>query len=805
MKPYPIPANEHERLQELLSLDILDSDTENQFEDIVKLAAHVTGAPISLITLLDETRQWFKAKIGLQLQETPRDIAFCSYAIAEDTDEMFIVENAKTDARFYDNPLVTGDPNIHFYAGYPLKTSGGYKLGTLCVLDTKQRQLTQEQKTALELLAKQVVKELELRKANRELRKSNQMLQGILGNMPVIAYRVNADGTIQESVGKGLITMGYTNHQLVGKSAFEILPNMKEILQNALQQGQGFFINEGRENGRDWYFEHYVFPDETNPGGLIGFAIDRTERKHIEEELKEAKENAERASLSKSRFVANMSHEIRTPINAILGFAGILKKQELSAESIEYLSYITSSGEILLKLIGDVLDLTKIEEGKFQLQEETFHLKEVLTSNLSPYHFMAKERGLDFELIFDEALPSYTIGDAGKLSQIVVNLIGNALKFTAQGGIKVRFTTGQSSSADQIIHLKVSVSDTGIGIPPEKIGLIFQSFTQADASINRKFGGSGLGLSIVKEMVERLGGQLGVESRVYTGNASEESGSTFWFTLPLRKSEVPGSVQEGSKQYLQNINFEENVHVLLVDDNELNQRLAGVMLKNIGCKVTVAGNGREAIEKLSFTDFQLILMDIQMPLMNGYEATEYIRRQLKLTLPIIGLSANVYKEEIEQCYQSGMNDYLGKPYTEKGFREKVIKWVPVDSKSDDYQAESVSNDTKNLVDFSFLKQLFQNDQEAIQEMVTDFISQQQELLNEMNQALQARDYTKISAISHNMRSSLVTVGLEALREPLLALEAKAKSGDDHQGLVTIIERIQQINSSAVEQLTTSMK
>ncbi len=187
MIPASPTRNESERMKELLSFDILDTEPEEQFEDIVKLAAHICGTPISLITLLDENRQWFKARVGLDLPETPREISFCGHAINEDQDEVFVVKDASSDSRFFDNPLVTGNPHIQFYAGYPLKTTSGQKLGTLCVIDTKKKELTPEQKTALELLAKQVIKELELRKAYRDLTQRNQMLYGILGNMPVIA------------------------------------------------------------------------------------------------------------------------------------------------------------------------------------------------------------------------------------------------------------------------------------------------------------------------------------------------------------------------------------------------------------------------------------------------------------------------------------------------------------------------------------------------------------------------------------------------------------------------------------------
>jgi PAS domain S-box-containing protein len=797
MKSAPIPASEQERLNELNSLEILDSPSEETFEEIVKLAAHVCGTPISLITLIDQTRQWFKAKVGLDIEETSRDVSFCSHAIAEEKDELFIVEDATTDERFHDNPLVTGNPNIHFYAGYPLKTSTGKKIGTLCVIDTKEKEFTEAQKTALQLLAKQVVKELELRKANRVLKRSNQMLQGILSNMPVIVYRVDGDGTILESVGKGLSTMGFADHELVGNNAFDILAHMKDTLKEVLETGKRHFISNGRKKGREWYFEHYVFPDETNPKGVIGFAKDITERKRIEEELHAAKEYAENASLSKSRFLANMSHEIRTPISAILGFTSLLKQQPLSVESLEYLNYISASGEILLKLIGDVLDLTKIEEGKFELLEEPFHLKEVLTSNLSPYRFRAHEKGLQFELVFDDNLPIYAIGDYGKLSQIVINLIGNALKFTKQGGIKIRFSAQQASVPGQPVWLKVSVTDTGIGIPEEKLKLIFQSFTQADSSVSREYGGSGLGLSIVKELVERMGGKLGVESSM---NFSEGTGSTFWFTIPIQETSALDVPAQANQRTFAELDYKGELHVLVVDDNEINQRLAGAMLQKMGCKVTLAGNGQEAIQKLLETPFQLILMDIQMPLMNGYQATVYIRTTLKLTIPILGLSANVYKEEIEQCYQSGMNDYLGKPYTEINLREKVLKWVPVFSETMDANKAVPPAENSKLTDLSFLMQLFNNDLEAIKEMVTDFISQQQEQVSDMLQALTAKEYTRLAAIAHNMRSSIVAVGLEALHQPLLDLEAQVKTTQNHTLLEEKVGEIQRINQAATQEL-----
>jgi signal transduction histidine kinase/FixJ family two-component response regulator len=796
MKPAPLPPNESERLHELLSLEILDTGHESQFDEIVQLASHICEAPISLVTLVDESRQWFKARVGLNVADTSRNASFCAHTILQD--DAFVVEDATADDRFHDNPLVTGDPHIRFYAGFPLKTSRGHNIGSLCVIDTRKRELTEAQRTALQLLSRQVIKELELRKANRELQRKNQMLQGFLSNIPLIAYRVDGDGTIRESVGSGLKALGFTTNQLVGRSAFGLLPDMADTTRQVLQTGKSTFVSSGRRKGREWHFEHYVFPDETNAGGVIGFALNITKRVQFERELRVAKETAERATHAKSRFLANMSHEIRTPISAILGFAQVLKQQPLPAEAQEYLSYISASGEILLKLIGDVLDLTKIEEGKFELHEERFHLREVMNSSLHPYQFRAQEKGLQFGLLFDDNLPDYAIGDANKLSQIIINLIGNALKFTRTGDIQVRFTLQQPAEVGQTAILKVSVTDTGIGIPADKREQIFQSFTQADASINRQFGGSGLGLAIVKELVERMGGVLGVESSNASEDGAGTAGSTFWFTIPLRIAEPPVTLPNAPPP-AQSVYFRDQVHVLLVDDNEINQRLAGVMLRNAGCRVTAAGNGQEAVDRLKNAPFDLVLMDIQMPVLDGYQATRLIREKLKLDLPVIGLSANVYKEEIEQCYQAGMNDYLSKPYTERHLREKLAKWIALPDQPGDPNGQRASTAGK-LTDLTFLNDLFNGDAPSVRGMVLDFIGQQQGLIVQMREALEGRDCKKLAALAHNMRSSIVAVGLEALTEPLLALEMLAKERKGVAEMGETFRKIERLNQAATAEL-----
>jgi CheY-like chemotaxis protein/HPt (histidine-containing phosphotransfer) domain-containing protein len=341
------------------------------------------------------------------------------------------------------------------------------------------------------------------------------------------------------------------------------------------------------------------------------------------------------------------------------------------------------------------------------------------------------------------------------------------------------------------------VQDTGIGIPADKREQIFGRFTQADASINRQFGGSGLGLAIVKELVERMGGVLGVESTDAAGSPTGGTGSTFWFTLPLKVAEAP-SARSVPLPAPAARHYGNRVHVLLVDDNEINQRLAGAMLRNAGCRVTVAGNGQEALDKLQTDGFQLVLMDIQMPVLDGYQATQSIREQLGLTLPVVGLSANVYKEEIDLCYQAGMNDYLSKPYTEQGLREKLARWIATPPAPADVPA-GPGGGARKLTNLALLHELY-GDESAVRNMVADFLAQQQTLLAGMEAALAAGDYKQLAGLSHHMRSSLEAVGLEALRQPLLTLEALAKGGRAATEVGEALGEIRQLNELAAAEL-----
>ncbi|HEX8549783.1 MAG TPA: ATP-binding protein, partial [Cytophagaceae bacterium] len=376
---------------------------------------------------------------------------------------------------------------------------------------------------AEELLKTQNAELLEFRElAIDEMQNKTQILNGILEYAPVIVYKINKQGIITDAYGSGINSIA-DNCDLRGKNASDISLNISIDEINRLADSRKSYTTKGYCNGKTWYFDNYFFPDRVSNEGVIGIGMNVTVQKETAEQLSYEKERAENANFFKSRFLANMSHEIRTPLNAIIGFAGVLSKQDISQEKQkEYLNHINSSGSLLLKLIGDILDLSKIEEGKLSLQEDSFHVEESLSSAIMPYKHNAVEKGLSFALHFDQSIPQFLIGDAYRIKQVIINLIGNALKFTQEGGLNIVISAKPSNIKDHAL-IEIALSDTGIGVKDENKNSIFESFTQGDNTIARKFGGSGLGLAIVKQLVDKMGGNIWVED-----NKEADKGSTFF-------------------------------------------------------------------------------------------------------------------------------------------------------------------------------------------------------------------------------------------------------------------------------------
>lgn len=486
------------------------------------------------------------------------------------------------------------------------------------------------------------------------------------------------------------------------------------------------------------------------------------------EELNKAKHQLEESLKVKEQFLANMSHEIRTPMNAIIGFTGLLLKSDISAENRQYLSAIKTSGENLLVIINDILDFTKLESGKINFENIRFGLHNLVSLVIELMLPKAIEKGNKLSLKIEKGIPNYIVGDPTRLNQILINLVGNAIKFTDKGEVKVSISV--VSENNEYIQLKFSVSDTGIGIPEESLPRIFESFTQAANDTTRKYGGTGLGLTITKQLVEQQGGKVGVTSKL-------NEGSVFFFSLVFEKSSLQETNNVSNDHDQERESFPlKDVRVLLVEDNSFNQILATKILDNWKCCVEVAANGRIAVEKVAEGAFDLILMDIQLPEMDGYEATQCIRNQMgppKCNIPIVAMTAHAFSDEKSKCLKAGMNDYISKPFDEDLLYTKILKALKkrrTDSRR--YRVRPVKDFDKcqRVTDLSYMEKISNGDNEFMIKMIRVFINQTPGLIADFKKYFQRKDWNSMKIVMHKMRPSVVFMGMNQLDEIIRVIE-----------------------------------
>jgi len=680
-------------------------------------------------------------------------------------------------------------------------------------------QTEEKEKRAAELIIADI--ELEYQTGEKEKRKTeNKELEELSNSLKLASeyarslieashdplFTINLNGKITDMNNASVSITGISRENLIGTDFFDYFTEpqkarevYKAVFANGYVSDYPLTIKDGKLT--DVLFNGSVYKDaKGNVNGVVVVARDITEQKKIEKQLNEAilfaemateiaevaKTKAESATLTaenavkaKQQFLSNMSHEIRTPMNAIIGFTKVLLKTELSAKQKEYLTAIKLSGDALIVLINDILDLAKVDAGKMIFEQTPFRMAMSISAMLHLFETKIHEKNLELVKLYDDRIPAVLVGDPVRLHQIILNLLSNAVKFTSKG--KITVSVELLSQDDTQVTIEFSVKDTGIGISETKKETIFENFQQASSDTSRLYGGTGLGLAIVKQLVEPQGGSIQVVSKI-------NEGSTFSFVLNFLKTTKDAEIEtEMEEPDIDN----SNIKVLVVEDIPLNQLLMKTLLDDYGFERDMASNGRIAIEKLEANKFDIILMDLQMPEMNGFEATDYIRNIMKSDIPIIALTADVTTVDLAKCRAVGMNDYIAKPVDERVLYSKIIGLAkrPIIEKIIAQEAVIIDEIIKKrCIDLDYLNQRTKSNPTLMLEMISLYLEQTPPLISAMKKSLLDKDWIGLHAAVHKMIPSFAIMGIST------DFENMARKVQEYAGVQQQSESIQDMVS-----------
>lgn len=617
--------------------------------------------------------------------------------------------------------------------------------------------------------------EEEIIKRTKELKNSEEKYRGIVENLELGLLEVDNKGLIVKANDRFCSMSGYEVSELLGKNAMEMLVP-KEFQEVLLQQ------SEDRKTGQAGTYEIQlikkygdriwvlisgaaIFDEFGEISGSVGIHYDITDHKVLELGIERATILAEEARNAEKQFLANMSHEIRTPLNAIIGMVHLLYDTQPSTQQLEYIEILKTSSDFLHDLISDLLDIAKIEAGRVEIQDKEFDLVGFLRTIQKVFEIKLGKKPIEVQFMIDTRIESNVIGDELLLNQILLNILGNAEKFTEKGKITLSVTVLKDDVKYYILEFQIS--DTGIGIPKDKIDLIFQKFKQINPQ-GQKYKGTGLGLAITKQLVELQGGKISVNSR-------ENLGTTFIFTIRYTKGGVE-SLVKNNPLFVPERNLD-NGHVLVVEDNLMNQKYIGSLLNKWDVRHTIVSDGKMALEKIQEERFDIILMDIQMPHMNGYETTIAIRstQNPNQHIPIIALTASAMLDQKNKALEIGMNDFLTKPFNPGQLHDLLERFskIPInDAEADLDFLFSTKLDRNRLIE------LYGDDIEYAAEMFETFLNDVLPDFDLLSELLEKKEFMLFGRMVHKLKPSIVMVGLTYLEEKMHKLESFAKNESD---------------------------
>lgn len=743
-----------DRLKALLAYSVIDTPGEEFYDTLNSLVATICNTPISLISFIDDKRQWYKSKLGMDIDELPIEETICQYSLLED--DILEIPDTLEDRRLTDIPSVQAENGIRFYAGIPLRSPSGYAIGSVCAADYKPHHLDENQRQALRDVARMVMIHLETKKRNEEMetelkdiltekiraserqihmqeRVYNNLFEAISQSNAIIEFSI--DGTILNLNGRFAEMMGYSVEELIGQKHTVLLTDSltenNDFVWEKLAAGQpysGKFRRKHKDGKTIWVQASYspVIDVKGEVTKITNISIDITNDILAINSL-------EALSNQKDNFIANVSHELRSPIHAILGFTELLMEEEANGQKRKQLQSVKTAGDTLLYLVNGILDLSKIEAGLFQFDRRDFNLQDTVENVFSILNGKAQHKKLSFTYEIAPDVPDTLNGDPHRLEQVLINLLDNALKFTAEGAVKLSVSAAQNNP--ESASLTFVVSDTGIGIPEEKLERVFGRFTQAEENTTRKYGGTGLGLNICKLLVEKQGGSISVDSKF-----GEYTRFTFRLTYAVSEKQEPVESATSGKDYSLL-----SGKVLMCEDNEANRILAQHLFDSTNIDLDMAENGKIGVELFRHKKYDVVLMDIQMPEMDGYQATACIRHELKSETPIVALTAHSIVKEKEKCIAAGMNDYLSKPFKKSELFDLISPWLKVEEK--DTQQEELAFSLEIIREASLGNTQFEN------QMLQLFLEQSTESLEKMRRWYSEQDWDAISKQAHQLKSS----------------------------------------------------